>query len=71
MRNLNNRKTRNILEFEIDKRIADTVKKIILLEILNFLSSQFSSFTNLIVRERFINPFFKLLNSPGKNAEVP
>jgi hypothetical protein len=40
-------------------------------EVLNSFSPRSASFTVLIERERFINPFLKLLDSPGKNAEIP
>jgi hypothetical protein len=70
MRNLNNRKTRNILELKINEIIADTVKRIILLETLNSPSPRSSSFTNLAIKKRFTNPFFKLLNSLNRNAEI-
>jgi hypothetical protein len=70
MRDLNNREARNILEFKMNKIVADTAERIILLETLNFPSPRFSSFTNLIMEEGFINPFFRLLNSFGKNVEI-
>jgi hypothetical protein len=54
----------------MDKIIADTVKGVILSEVLNSLSSRFFSFTNLVMREGSINLFFKLLDSSGKSAEI-
>jgi hypothetical protein len=40
------------------------------LKALNFFSSRSSSFIISVKKERFINPFFKLLNSPNKNTEI-
>ena len=37
---------------------------------LNSLSPRFISFTIPAVKERSINLFLKLLNSPGKNTEM-
>jgi hypothetical protein len=67
---LSDRKTRNIFEFKIDKMIVDAVEKSILLKNLNSLSPRFSFFINLIVEERFTDPFFKFLDFSGKSAEV-
>jgi hypothetical protein len=37
---------------------------------LNSPSPRFSSFTAFAKGERFINPFFRLLDSPDKNAKI-
>jgi hypothetical protein len=71
IRNLSNRKARNIFEFKIDKIIADTAEGIILLEILNSLSPRFFFFINLIVGKGFTNLFFRFLDFSGKSVEVP
>jgi hypothetical protein len=71
MRNLDNRKARNILELEVDEIVADAAEGVISLRALNFFSPRPSSFINLIVGEGFTNLFFGLLNSSGKSAEVP
>jgi hypothetical protein len=70
MRDLNNRKTRNIFELKMNEIVADTVKRIILLKALNSPSPRSFSFTNLIIKERFTDPFFRLLNSFNKSAEM-
>jgi hypothetical protein len=70
MRDLNNRKTRNILKLKVDEMIADAVKRIILLKALNFFSPRFFSFTNLVIGKRSTNPFFRLLNSPDRSVEM-
>jgi hypothetical protein len=70
MRNLDNRKARNILELEMDEIIINAVKRVILLKALNSFSPRFFSFINLIVGEGFINPFFRFLDSSGKSAEM-
>ena len=41
------------------------------IKILNSLSPRSTSFTIPAVRERFINPFFRLLDSPNRNVEMP
>jgi hypothetical protein len=71
MRDLNNRKARNILELKVNEIVADAVKGVILLEALNSPSPRSSSFTNLAVREESTDSFFRLLDSPGRNAEMP
>jgi hypothetical protein len=38
---------------------------------LNSFSSRSASFIISVGKEEFINPFFRFLNSPGKNAEMP
>jgi hypothetical protein len=70
MRDLNNRKARNILKLEMDKMAADTVKGVILLKALNFFSPRSSSFTNLVIGERSTDPFFKFLDFSDRNAEM-
>jgi hypothetical protein len=40
------------------------------LKVLNSLSPQSFSFTISVGKEGFINPFLKLLNSPGRNAKI-
>jgi hypothetical protein len=37
---------------------------------LNSFSPRSSSFTVPVMRERFINPFFRLLDSPNKSVEM-
>jgi hypothetical protein len=70
IRNLNNYKARNILKLKVNKIIIDTTKKIILLKTLNSPSPRSFSFTDLTVKEKFTNLFFKLLNSFNKNVEM-
>jgi hypothetical protein len=41
-----------------------------ILKTLNFFSSRFFSFTVSVGREGFINPFFRLLDSPNKSAKM-
>jgi hypothetical protein len=67
LRDLSNREDRNILELEIDKILSD--EQLPILKTLNSLSSRPFSFT-VPVGERFINPFFRFLDSPDRNAEV-
>jgi hypothetical protein len=70
MRDLNNRKARNILELKMDKIIVDAVKGVILLRVLNFPSPRLSFFINLAVGKGFTNLFFRLLDSFSKNAKM-
>jgi len=51
-------------------KILKRDKQFLILKILNFLSPRLFSFTIFIGREKFTDPFFRLLNFPGKNAEV-
>jgi hypothetical protein len=65
LRDLGNRKDRNILEFKMDEIMISNLsemlqKRIILLEILNSLSPRSSSFFNSA-----------LLGFPGKSVKVP
>jgi hypothetical protein len=75
LRDLSNRKDRNIFKLEIDKIMADnTVEKngqLFILKALNFLSSRLFSFTVSVGGEESTDPFFKLLDFPGKNVKVP
>jgi hypothetical protein len=82
LRELNRREKQNILKLEIDEIMADStvkvnefitaiIKRVILSEVLNSSSPRFFSFIDLIIRERLINPFFRLLDSPDKNAKMP
>jgi hypothetical protein len=41
-----------------------------ILKTLNFFSPRPSSFTISIKKKKSTNPFFKLLDSPGKSAKV-
>jgi hypothetical protein len=68
LRDLGNREDRNILELEIDKILSDG--QLPVLRALNFSSPRPFSFT-VPVGERFINPFFRFLDSSSKNAEMP
>jgi hypothetical protein len=70
IKNLGNRKTRNILELKIDKIVADAAEKVILLGALNSLSPRSSSFTNLVIGKKSTNPFLRFLDSFGKNVEI-
>jgi hypothetical protein len=38
---------------------------------LNSLSSRFAFFIAPVEKKGFTDPFFRLLDSPGRNAEVP
>ena len=69
LRDLGNRKDRNILELEIDKILSD--RQLSVLGALNSFSPRPSSFTVPVEGEGFTDPFFRLLDSPNKNAEVP
>jgi hypothetical protein len=51
-----------------DIKISKRDGQLPVLKILNFFSPRSFSFTVFVEKERSINPFFKLLNSPGKNA---
>jgi hypothetical protein len=63
---------KNILDLKMDKLAAGIIERVsILLETLNFFSSRSASFTAPVREEGSINPFFKLLDSPDKNAKVP
>jgi hypothetical protein len=68
LRDLGSRENRNILELEINKILSD--RQLSALKALNFPSPRPFSFT-VPVREEFTDPFFRLLDSPGKNAEIP
>jgi hypothetical protein len=67
LRDLSNREDRNILELEIDKILSD--RQFSILKALNSSSSRPSSFI-IPVREGFTNFFLRLLDSPGKSAEM-
>jgi hypothetical protein len=69
LRDLGSREDRNILELEIDKILSD--KQLPALEALNSLSPRPSSFTIPVGREGSTDPFFRLLDFSGKNAEMP
>jgi hypothetical protein len=56
---------------KVNEFVIAVIKKIILSEILNSLSPRFFSFTVPAVGERSDNPFLRLLNFFGKNAEMP
>jgi len=68
MRNLNDRKARNILEFEIDKIISD--EQLSVSGALNFFSPRPFSFT-VPIGKRSTDPFLRLLDSSNKSAEMP
>jgi hypothetical protein len=55
--------------------ISDLLKisreEVVLLRILNFFSSRSIPFIISVKGERFIDLFFVLLDSPGKNVEMP
>jgi hypothetical protein len=70
IRDLDNRKARNILKLKIDEIVVDAVKRIILLRALNFPSSRSFFFINLVIGEGFTDPFFRLLDSFDKNIKV-
>jgi hypothetical protein len=74
LRDLGSRKDRNILKLKIDKVMADNAVKengqFFTLKILNFFSPRPFSFTISVGKKGFINPFFKLLDSLNKNAEM-
>jgi hypothetical protein len=46
-------------------------RQFLILKALNSLSPRLSFFTIPVGKEGFTNPFFKLLDSPDKNAEIP
>jgi hypothetical protein len=68
LRDLSSREDRNILELEINKILSN--KQLPVLEILNSLSFRSFSFT-VPVGKGSIDPFFRLLNSPNRSAEMP
>jgi hypothetical protein len=68
LRDLGSRKDRNILELEIDKILSD--RQFPVPGILNFLSPRPFSFT-VPIGEGSTDSFFRLLDSPGRSAEVP
>jgi hypothetical protein len=68
LRDLSNRENRNIFKFEIDKILSD--RRLPALRILNSFSPRPFSFTVLVGKEGFINPFLRLLDFPGKNTEI-
>jgi hypothetical protein len=53
-----------------DMEISERNKQFFILKVLNFLSPRSFSFITLAKRERFINLFFRLLDSPDRNAKV-
>jgi hypothetical protein len=67
LRDLSNREDRNILELEIDKILSD--RQFSILKALNSSSPRPSSFI-IPVKEGFTNSFLRLLDSPGKSAEM-
>jgi hypothetical protein len=77
LRDLGSREDRNILELKMDKAIVSDLPEILqegnrqlpALKALNSPSPRPSSFT-VPFGEGSTNPFFKLLDSPGKNAEM-
>jgi hypothetical protein len=76
LRDLDSRENRNILKLEIDKIMTEGIKilkrdrQFLTLKALNSPSPRPSSFTVSVEKERFTDPFFRLLDSPGKNAEM-
>jgi hypothetical protein len=74
MRDLDNREARNILKIKMDEIVNDLLEvlrgKVILLRALNFLSPRFISFIAPVKGKGSINPFFKLLDSPGKSVKM-
>jgi hypothetical protein len=52
----------------MDEILAETLIKP--MKVLNPFSSRSSFFTILTKGERFTNPFFRLLNSLNRNAEI-
>jgi len=74
LRDLGSREDRNILELKIDEFAAAAAKEDGQFPIpgaLNSPSPRPSSFTALVGGEGFIDLFLRLLDSPGKNAEIP
>jgi hypothetical protein len=55
---------------EINGFVTITIKKIILLKALNSPSPRFSFFTVSVIKKESNNPFFRLLDSLSKNAEI-
>jgi hypothetical protein len=55
---------------KVSRFITAATEGVILLKILNSLSLRFSSFIDPTIRKGLINPFFRLLNFPGKSAEI-
>jgi hypothetical protein len=55
---------------EINGFVTVVTKGIILLGALNSPSPRSSFFIDPVIGERLTNPFFRLLDSPGKSAEV-
>jgi tRNA(Ile)-lysidine synthase TilS/MesJ len=68
LRDLDSRENRNILELEINKMLSD--RQLFTLKILNSPSSRPFSFT-IPVEKEFTNPFLRLLDSFGRNTEIP
>jgi hypothetical protein len=77
IKELSRREDQNILELEIDEMMTEDVEiserdgQFPISGTLNFFSFRSSSFTALVKGERSINLFFRFLNSPDRNAEVP
>jgi hypothetical protein len=67
LRDLGSQKNRNILEFEIDEILSN--RQLLTLKALNSFSLRSFSFI-VPVGKRFINLFFRLLDFPGKSAEI-
>jgi len=76
LRDLDNRKNRNILEFKINEIMIESVKilerdrQFPALKALNSFSPRLSSFTVSVRGKRSIDPFLKLLDSFGKSIEM-
>jgi len=68
LRDLNSRENRNILELEINEMLSD--RQLPILKALNFFSSRLFSFIVSVGKERFTNPFFRLLDFSNKNIEM-
>jgi hypothetical protein len=54
-----------------DVKILEKNKQLFALKALNFFSSRSFSFIIFAKGKGSINPFFRLLNSPGKSVEMP
>jgi hypothetical protein len=76
IKELGRRENQNILKLEIDKIMTENVniserdRQLFTLKALNFFSPRSSFFIISVKGERFTNPFFRLLDSFDKSAEI-
>jgi len=67
---IKDRETQNIFELEVDEILSEKNGQLSILKVLNSFSSRPFSFTVLVGGERSTDPFFRFLDSLGRNAKM-